>query len=65
MAANLKTAAMNFFQSRKQDVFFFGIAVFALGIVARQEMMKKGILARPVVEDNDISPKVERKRRSE
>lgn len=59
----LKTAAYNFFQARKQDFFFLGIAVFALGMVARNEAMKKGLVKAPTAPAVDIRPKVERKRK--
>ena len=55
--------AMNFIRSRKtSDFFFAGVAMFALSIVVRQEMMRKGIIKAPVREDQ-ITPKIERKRR--
>ena len=62
-SSGFSTKAINFIRSRKSSDFFFaGVAMFALSIVVRQELMRKGMIQAPVREDQ-ITPKIERKRR--
>lgn len=53
---------VNFVHEKRRDIFFAGVALFALGTVARHEMMKKGVIAAPPAQV-DLHPKVERKSR--
>lgn len=63
-SSSFAARAMNMIRGRKKSDFFFaGVACFALSIVVRQEMMRKGMIQAPTRED-PVTPKIERKRRS-
>lgn len=53
-----KARLRNFYLANKRDVFFGLVAIFALGTVARAEMMRKGVLDRPKAQE--VHPKVTR-----
>lgn len=53
------TRAWNFFHQRKRDIFFASVAIFALGTVARRELMMKGVVRPP--DAPQVNPRVERK----
>ena len=47
MTASFGTRLFNTLHERKRDLFFIGVALFALGTVVRRELMVKGMIENP------------------
>jgi hypothetical protein len=61
-AQPFKTRLWKFIIERKRDFFFASVALFALGTVVRRELMMKGVVPPPQVQQQQkIMPRVERK----